>query len=172
MAGKMHREIQRVGMILNRSLVSDVVPATNIFHRRIQQKDTVSSERRPLGEISMLVSACRKIVSAATAVLCEFLFALRTYLCERTPPPLSFFLSFFLLRRRHHRHRSSSCSSSSSSSFLSSVPRGITARTRPSSRAARMICFVPARSCKHCFPSFAVRRSENRQPRFSVLGRL
>lgn len=38
---------------------------------------------RPLGEISMLVSACREIVSATSAVLCGFLFALRTYLCER-----------------------------------------------------------------------------------------
>lgn len=93
-------------MILNRSLVSDVGPTTNIFHRRIQQKDTVSSERL-LGEISMLVSACRKIVSSASAVLCGFLFALRTYLCER-PHPLSFLL------RRHHRCRSSSRSSSSS----------------------------------------------------------
>lgn len=39
---------------------------------------------RPLGEISMLVSACRKIVSATSAVLCGFLFALRAYLCERS----------------------------------------------------------------------------------------
>lgn len=31
----------------------------------------------------MLVSACRKIVSATSAVLCGFLFALRAYLCER-----------------------------------------------------------------------------------------
>lgn len=39
--------------------------------------------RDSLGEISMLVSASRKIVSAASAALCGFLFTLRTYLCER-----------------------------------------------------------------------------------------
>lgn len=42
----------------------------------------------------MLVSACRKIVSATSAVLCGFLFALRTYLCER---PSSSFRPVLLL---------------------------------------------------------------------------
>lgn len=75
--------------------VSDVWVGTNIFHRWIhtKQKNAVSSSKRPLGEISMLVSACRKIVSATSAVLCGFLFALRTYLCER---PSSSFRSFLL----------------------------------------------------------------------------
>lgn len=74
--------------------VPDVWVDTNIFHRWIQQKDAVSSPERPLGEISMLVSACRKIVSATSAVLCGFLFALRTYLCER---PSSSFRPLHLL---------------------------------------------------------------------------
>lgn len=72
---------------------------TNIFHRWIQQKNAVSSPERPLGEISMLVSACRKIVSATSAVLCGFLFALRTYLCEHPSSsfrPLLLFSHLFL----------------------------------------------------------------------------
>lgn len=74
--------------------VPDVWVDTNIFHRWKQQKNAVSSSERLLGEISMLVSACRKIVSATSAVLCGFLFALRTYLCEC---PSSSFRPLFLL---------------------------------------------------------------------------
>lgn len=78
-----------------------------IFHRWIRKRERTPF---PLGEISMLVSACRKIVSATSAVLCGFLFALRTYLCEPVSPPLPLFLFPLSLS-------SSSLYSSSASSF-------------------------------------------------------
>lgn len=69
----------------------------------------------------MLVSACRKIVSATSAVLCGFLFALRTYLCERLssssfrPLLLSFHRSFLFFFPSSPTLVSSSPFSSSSS---------------------------------------------------------
>jgi len=99
--------------------------------RSLEEKEREREREREregaLGEISMLVSACRKIVSATSrGGLCGFLFALREYLCDRFyssfRPLLPAARRFFLFFRCPPIHRLRSLSLSLSPLLRPPVP--------------------------------------------------